>query len=73
MPLLDLQFEYFFHYHQNLEFLKSKFGQLMDKNISELLELTDYNLILEKGALVWHGRTDDLEKSPEIIDRFLYL
>lgn len=46
---------------------------LVDKNISELLELTDYNLILEKGALVWHGRTDDLEKSPEIIDRFLYL
>jgi ABC-type branched-subunit amino acid transport system ATPase component len=45
----------------------------VDKNISELLELTDYNLILEKGALVWHGRTDDLEKSPEIIDRFLYL
>ena len=42
-------------------------SKYVDKNISELLELTDYNLILEKGALVWHGRTDDLEKSSEII------
>ena len=28
---------------------------LIDKNIEEVLELSDYNYILEKGRVVWHG------------------
>lgn len=44
---------------------------LIDKNLSHLKRLADRHFILEKGRVVWSGRSGDLDRSPEIVHRYL--
>jgi branched-chain amino acid transport system ATP-binding protein len=44
---------------------------LIDKNIEEVLELSDYNYILEKGRVVWHGSSSQLAANEAIRNSYL--
>ena len=44
---------------------------LIDKNIVPMLALADYHYVIEKGQVVWHGRSDKLKAAPEIYHKYL--
>ena len=44
---------------------------IIDKNIQPLLKLADRHYVIEKGEVVWVGTSGKLEKSPDILDRYL--
>lgn len=44
---------------------------VIDKNIEPLLKLADQHYVIEKGEVVWAGSSDELVKSPGILDRYL--
>jgi len=44
---------------------------IVDKNLKDLLPLTDACVILEKGASVWHGSAVELASDAALQDRFL--
>lgn len=56
-----------------LEQLKS-FGQsilVIDKNVDALTRIADRHYIIEKGAVVWSGNSDELRKDEELQHRYL--
>jgi len=44
---------------------------VIDKNIGPLLRLADRHLILEKGRVVWQGRSDALRAEPDLLHRYV--
>jgi branched-chain amino acid transport system ATP-binding protein len=44
---------------------------VIDKNIAPLLNLADRHYVLEKGRVVWQGRSDELRAQPEVLHRYL--
>jgi len=44
---------------------------VIDKNITPLLNLADRHHVLEKGRVVWQGRSDELRAQPEVLQRYL--
>ena len=44
---------------------------VIDKNIGPLLRLADRHYILEKGRVVWQGRSDALRADPELLHRYV--
>ena len=44
---------------------------VIDKNIQPLLKLADRHYVIEKGEVVWAGTSEKLEKSPDVLDRYL--
>ncbi len=44
---------------------------VVDKNIKVLMKIARRHYIMEKGAIVWSGATEELEKLPEIQSRYL--
>jgi branched-chain amino acid transport system ATP-binding protein len=44
---------------------------LVDKNINDLLALSDRHYIIEKGAVVWSGNSDQLRQDPQLRERYL--
>ncbi len=44
---------------------------VIDKNIGPLLNLADRHYILEKGRVVWHGRSAELRDQPEVLHRYV--
>jgi len=44
---------------------------IVDKNINDLLKIANYHYVLEKGNIVWHGDTHDLENRKDIINTYL--
>ncbi|NIA69289.1 ABC transporter ATP-binding protein [Pelagibius litoralis] len=44
---------------------------VVDKNLKDLLPLSDACVILEKGSTVWQGRPADLAADAELQDRYL--
>lgn len=58
---------------KRLEQLKQE-GQtilVIDKNLKEMARLVDRHHILEKGRVVWQGTPEELERAPEIAQRYL--
>jgi branched-chain amino acid transport system ATP-binding protein len=44
---------------------------VVDKNLSALMELADRHHVIEKGRLVWAGRSAELAAQPELQHRYL--
>jgi branched-chain amino acid transport system ATP-binding protein len=44
---------------------------VIDKHIGPLLNLADRHYILEKGRVVWQGKSDALRAQPEVLHRYL--
>ena len=44
---------------------------VIDKNIGPLLRLADRHYILEKGRVVWQGRSDELRAQPEVLHQYV--
>jgi branched-chain amino acid transport system ATP-binding protein len=44
---------------------------VVDKNLKDLLALSDRHVILAKGAIVFNGTSDDLRSDPELVHRWL--
>ena len=44
---------------------------VIDKNIVPMLALADYHYVIEKGQVVWHGRSEKLKAAPEIYHKYL--
>ncbi len=44
---------------------------VIDKNVGALLKLADRHYVLEKGRVVWSGRSEELRTSREIVHRYL--
>jgi branched-chain amino acid transport system ATP-binding protein len=44
---------------------------VVDKNLKDLLALSDRHVILAKGAIVFNGRSDELRSDPELVHRWL--
>jgi branched-chain amino acid transport system ATP-binding protein len=44
---------------------------IIDKNIQPLLKLADRHYVIEKGEIVWTGTSEELEATPDILDRYL--
>jgi branched-chain amino acid transport system ATP-binding protein len=44
---------------------------VIDKNISPLLVLADRHHIIEKGLIVWSGRSDELRANPALIESYV--
>lgn len=44
---------------------------IVDKNLSALMGLAQYHYILENGRVAWAGSTQDLQREPEMQNRFL--
>jgi len=44
---------------------------VIDKNLDALLKLADRHVIVEKGRVVWTGRSAELAAVPEIQHRYL--
>lgn len=44
---------------------------IVDKNIKSLMALAQRHYIMEKGKIVWEGRTSDLAARPELQARYL--
>ena len=44
---------------------------VIDKNIGPLLNLADRHYILEKGRVVWQGRSDELRAQPQVLHRYV--
>jgi len=46
---------------------------VIDKNIAPLLRLADRHFIVEKGRVVWHGRSEDLRAQPNLLQEYVGL
>ncbi len=44
---------------------------VVDKNVSDLVRLADRHHIIEKGRIVWTGRSDDIRNDPTLQQRYL--
>ncbi len=44
---------------------------VIDKNIAALTRLADQHYILEKGVIVWHGNSRQLDKDSHVKSRYL--
>jgi len=44
---------------------------LVDKNIDALMAISDCHYIMEKGSIVWHGTTHELQADPQLRTRYL--
>jgi branched-chain amino acid transport system ATP-binding protein len=44
---------------------------VVDKNLKDLLALSDRHVILAKGAIVFSGTSDELRSDPELVHRWL--
>jgi len=44
---------------------------VIDKNIGALLGLADRHYVIEKGRVVWQGRSDQLRGQPQLIHQYL--
>ncbi|UUZ71134.1 ABC transporter ATP-binding protein [Polaromonas sp. P1(28)-8] len=44
---------------------------VIDKNIGALLGLADRHYVIEKGRIVWQGRSDELRDQPQIVRQYL--
>jgi branched-chain amino acid transport system ATP-binding protein len=44
---------------------------VIDKNISPLLRLADRHYVVEKGRVVWRGRSDELRAAPAILHQYV--
>ena len=44
---------------------------IIDKNVETLTEICDHHFIVEKGHLVWNGKSDELRANPEIQQQYL--
>ncbi len=44
---------------------------VIDKNIGPLMNLADRHYILEKGHVVWQGRSEELRAQPEVLHRYV--
>jgi branched-chain amino acid transport system ATP-binding protein len=44
---------------------------VIDKNLGPLLQLADRHFVLEKGVVVWSGRSDQLRAEPRIVHEYL--
>lgn len=44
---------------------------VIDKNIGPLLRLADRHFIVEKGRVVWHGRSEELRAQPELLSEYV--
>ena len=44
---------------------------LIDKNVAALTRIADAHYVLEKGRIVWHGTSTELEGQPEVQHRYL--
>lgn len=44
---------------------------LIDKNLDDLCRIADYHYIIEKGRVVWQGKSETLMAMPEIKARYL--
>ena len=56
-----------------LESLKEQ-GQsilLIDKNLEQLMRLVDQHFLMERGRIVWEGKSKELQQNPELIRRYL--
>ena len=44
---------------------------VVDKNLSDLLRISDINFIIERGRVVWHGNSDALRTDRDALHRYL--
>jgi branched-chain amino acid transport system ATP-binding protein len=44
---------------------------VVDKNLEELMQITDRNYIIEKGAIAWSGTNQELRENADISSQFL--
>jgi branched-chain amino acid transport system ATP-binding protein len=44
---------------------------VIDKNIAPLLRLADRHFIVEKGRVVWQGRSEELRGQPELLREYV--
>ena len=44
---------------------------IVDKDIKTLLEISDRNIIIEKGMIIYNGDSDKLIKEPEILKKYV--
>ena len=44
---------------------------LIDKNLDALLRIADRHYIMEKGQIVWHGKSKALSTNEELKNRYL--
>ena len=44
---------------------------VVDKNLKDLLKIADRNFIIERGAIVWSGNSDQLRKDRDAMHRYL--
>jgi len=44
---------------------------VIDKNVANLLRLSDHHYVIEKGRIVWHGDSATLRSHPEIVQQYL--
>ncbi|MCP5266638.1 MAG: ABC transporter ATP-binding protein [Burkholderiaceae bacterium] len=44
---------------------------VVDKNLKPLLPLADRHYVIEKGRIAWEGDSNELQASPEVIERYL--
>jgi branched-chain amino acid transport system ATP-binding protein len=44
---------------------------VIDKNIGALLGLADRHVVIEKGRVVWQGRSDELRGQPQVVQQYL--
>jgi branched-chain amino acid transport system ATP-binding protein len=44
---------------------------VIDKNIKALKRIADRHYVIEKGRIVWHGSTAELDASKEVTERYL--
>lgn len=58
---------------RGLQILKEKGLAIMivDKNLDALYQLAQHHYIMEKGAIVWHGTTVELQSDDGLKDRYL--
>ncbi len=58
---------------RGLDILKNKGLAILvvDKNIKALMEIAERHYIMEKGKVVWSGKTTELKAMPQIQSRFL--
>ncbi|RZI67600.1 MAG: ABC transporter ATP-binding protein, partial [Variovorax sp.] len=44
---------------------------IVDKNWKHVTQVTDRNVILVKGEVVFHGSSDALRSRPELLEQYL--
>lgn len=44
---------------------------VVDKNLKDLLKIADINFIIERGRIVWSGKSDELRKDRDALHRYL--